>query len=120
MENKKEFCIYTRYGNGKPFVIHYFDNILNAKLKLYEMISLNEERGRAYFVDNDFFENKYSICEKINYYCIKERNVTEFKKYSELENNLKQKDNEKIILLEDFKKRKELKRQETSSDKVII
>lgn len=79
----KEYCIFVRQGEGKPYMLHTFNNINSAKLKLYEMISLEEERQRPYFVDNDFYNNKYNISIKLRYLCIKEREVTEWEKYSE-------------------------------------
>ena len=57
----KEYGIYIRQGSGTPYMIHIFDNLDNAKIKLYDMISLDEERLNPYFVDNDFFENRYDI-----------------------------------------------------------
>ncbi len=93
----KEYGIYIRQHSGTPYMLHIYDNINSAKLKLYEMIQLEEERQRPYFVDNDFFKNKYNISIKLKYYCIKERDVSEWKNYSEEES--KQQDNNKIIFL---------------------
>ncbi len=84
-------------------MIHVYKDITSAKLKLYDMISLEEQRGRPYFVDNDFFDNKYSYCTKLKYFCIKEREVSEFTKYSEEEN--KKRENNKIIYFQNFQKR---------------
>lgn len=79
----KEYCIYQRINSGEPFIIHIFKDINSAKLKLYELINIEEERGRFYFVDNDFFDNKYIYNLKGMYFCIKEREVTEYTKYCE-------------------------------------
>ncbi len=98
----KEYGIYTICNGGTPYMIHFFNDITSAKLKLYDMISLEEERGRPYFVDNDFFKNKYAYCVKLKYFCIKERDVSDFTKYSEKE-TLKKKDNN-IIYFQNFKK----------------
>lgn len=83
-------------------MIHFFNNIDSAKLKLYEMLDLEEERHSPYFVDNDFFNNKYNISTKLKYYCIKEREVSEWQNYSE-EKNKKENDN-KIIFLNNYKR----------------
>ncbi len=53
----KEYGIYIRQYSGTPYMIHFFNDIEIAKLKLYDMISLEEERERPYYVDNDFFKN---------------------------------------------------------------
>lgn len=79
----KQYGIYVRQGSGTPYMIHFFDDINSAKFKLYEMIRLEEERQRPYFVDNDFFNNKYNISTKLRYYCLKIREVSEWENYSE-------------------------------------
>lgn len=79
----KEYGIYIKQGTGRPYMIHFFNNLESAKLKVYEIIQLEEERGRQYFVDNDYFENKYSFAGNLKYICIKERNITNWSNYSE-------------------------------------
>ena len=98
----KEYGIYIRCCGGKPYMLHVFDNIMQAKLKLYDMISTEEERGRPYFVDNDFFDNKYPCSVNLKYYCIQEREVSEFVRYSEEKEVKKEKD--KIVFFQEFKK----------------
>lgn len=98
----KEYGIYIRQGSGTPYMIHIFDNLDNAKIKLYDMISLDEERLNPYFVDNDFFENRYDISIKLKYYCIKEREVSEWQTYSKEKIEEEQKD--KIVYLLNYKK----------------
>ena len=61
------------------------------------MVSLEEERGRPYFVDNDFFDNKYNFSTKLKYFCLKVRDVTEFKPYSEEEEKNNKNDNNIIF-----------------------
>lgn len=92
----KEYGIYIRKGSGTPYMIHFFDNIESAKIKLYEMIKLEEERQRPYFVDNDFFNNKYNISTKLKYFCIKQRDVSEWDNYSKEKS---EKNNNKILYL---------------------
>ena len=50
-------------------------------------------------MNNDFFHNKYNIATKLKYFCIQEREVTEWKKY--FEKNKTTQSN--IIFLKDFK-----------------
>lgn len=90
----KEYCILIKNKNGTPYILDSFNNIENAKLKLLDMILLEEERNRFYFVDNDFFNNKYPFNANGKYFCIKERDVTVWQNYSEKNNNIKE---EKII-----------------------
>ena len=98
----KEYCIYCIWNGGTPFILHTFKNIDSAKAKLFEMISLEGERERPYFVDNDFFDNKYSYAGRLKYFCIKEREITEWNKYSEEKTNIENRN--KIIYINNFKK----------------
>ena len=83
-------------------MIYIYNNIESAKLKLYQMTQLEEERQRPYFVDNDFFRNKYNMVGKLKYFCIKEREVSEWENYSE-EKSKKEFDN-KILYFCNYKK----------------
>ena len=98
----KQYGIYIRQGSGCPYMIHYFDNIFNAKAKLIEMVGVEESRQRPYFVDNDFFHNKYNLVGNLKYFCIKKRDISDWKNYSE--NISLEKENKKIIYIENFKK----------------
>lgn len=98
----KEYCIYCIWNGGKPFIQGTYKTLERAKDCLYDMISLEEERGRQYFVDNDFYQNKYCYVGRLKYYCIKEREITEWKKYSEEEIDIENKN--KIIYINNFKK----------------
>ena len=96
----KEYCIYVRNGGGMPYILNTYNDLNSAKIKLYDMISLEIERNRPYFVDNDFYDNKYNISTKLKYFCIMQREITEWEKYSlektEIKNN--------IIYFNNFKK----------------
>lgn len=96
----KEYCIYVRNGGGMPYILNTYKDLNSAKIKLYDMISLEIERNRPYFVDNDFYDNKYNISTKLKYFCIMQREITEWEKYSlektEIKNN--------IIYFNNFKK----------------
>lgn len=83
----KEYCIYNVWNGGSPFISHVFSDYTSAKVKLLEMVQLEKDRNRLFFVDNDFFENEYHIKGKGKYFCIKEREVSEWKKTKELNEN---------------------------------
>ncbi len=52
------------------------------------MINLEIERNRAYYVDNDFFKNVFPPnLQNSKYFCIKERNVTEWEKTATIQKN---------------------------------
>lgn len=47
------------------------------------MLLYYNERKKMYFVDNDFYNNKYPDFCSTDYYCIKEREVSEWQQYKE-------------------------------------
>ena len=90
----KEYGIYIKNGNGTPYMIDFYKNIDSAKFAVFDIVSLEEERGRQYFVDNDFFYNKYKFAGNLKFICIKERDVSNWSNYSEYA-----KDNKNIFYL---------------------
>lgn len=91
----KEYCIYNVWNGGTPFIYNY-KSFYEAKNALLEMISLEKERGRPYFVENDFYDNEYARGVVGKYFSIKVRDVspwltclieTEEEKFSKLKNN---------------------------------
>lgn len=84
----KEYSIYCIYYGAKPFYLSTFNSFIEAKLKLYDIIDLEIQRNRPYYVDNDFFDNIFSpTLNNIKYFCIKERNVSSWKKTVEESKN---------------------------------
>lgn len=79
----KEYCIYVKKGRCSPYIISSYTDIYATKEALYNMLSLYDIRKKLYFVDNDFFDNKYPEVIASDYYCIKERNVTDWIEYKE-------------------------------------
>lgn len=100
----KEYTLFRRIGQGCPYVIHIRDNLFSVINDLNLMIEYDEDRGKQYFVDNDFYHNKYKFYPNIIYYCIKVREVTKWEKYFE-NIDLKEKhiENTKILNFCDYK-----------------
>ena len=87
----KEYSIYQRHGSCSPFILHTYDNI-----------QTEDERRRPYFVDNDFYNNKYQLSNDLYYLKIIVRDVSDWADYSE-EKEIEE-NNNKIIFINDFKK----------------
>lgn len=81
MHYTKEYCIYCRYNGGTPFILKTFNSFEAAKIKLMEMIILEEERNRPYYVENNFFQNKYVANITGKYFAIKEREISDWVVY---------------------------------------
>ena len=71
-KREKEFCIYIRNGRGSPYNISPYHNFEDALVALNNMVSLEIERGRFFYVDNDFYDNKYPPNMYGKYFCIGE------------------------------------------------
>ena len=79
----KEYCIYVRQGSGMPYVLKTYPDIISAKKCVQRLVDSEEERNRMYFVDNDYFYNKYCHAGNLKYMCIQVREVTKWEKYCE-------------------------------------
>lgn len=99
----KEYTILIKQGSGRSYYLKSYDSLEQAKIELYEMVNLCEERSRPYYVDNDFFNNKYNLATKLRYFCLKEREVTEWEKYSEENSKKNVYNNSNIIFFRDIK-----------------
>ena len=88
----KEYCILVICKGGSPYTIGNYANISSAKQALMNMISDFDQRRKIYYIDNDFYNNKYPLgLQNSIYYQIQEREITEWKKYEENESNLESK-----------------------------
>lgn len=84
-DNSKEYTIFITCKGGKPYSLLTYNNLFEAKQKLYEMIDLEKERRRPYYVFNDFYENEYPASLNCKIFCLKEREITDWENYSEKE-----------------------------------
>ncbi len=98
----KEYGIYIQQGTGSPYMIHIYNNIDSAKSMLYQMIQLEEDRRRPYYVDNDFYKNKYGLVSNVKYMRIKVRDVSDWETYSEEEIE-KEENKSNIVYLNNYK-----------------
>ena len=97
----KEYSIYIKQGSGTPYILHTYPNIFSAKMCIQRLVALEEERNRMYFVDNDYFHNRYSYAGNLKYMRIQVREVTEWENYSEM-NNTKKENN--IVYFKNYQK----------------
>ena len=99
----KEYAIYRRNNGGKPFMLDVYKDNISAKIRINELVSYWEERGYQYYIDNDYYNNKYPLILNNCFYCsIKVREVSEWCNYSEDKKDIK--NNSNIIFFDNFKK----------------
>lgn len=73
----KEYRVYRQNNGGTPFCLRTLQTLSEAKRYIYNCIANYEELHYFYYVDNDFFDNKYSIGLKgLFYFQIQERDVS--------------------------------------------
>ena len=97
-KTKKEFCIYVRNGRGKPYMLSSYPTFREASNALNNIIDYEQERGRIFYVDNDFYDNKYPPNLSGKYFCILQRSITEWKKYESFCSSTSKDKNEKIVM----------------------
>ena len=57
----KEYCIFVICKGGCPYTVGSYPNIAAAKQALINMISDFDKRRKVFYIDNEFWENKYPM-----------------------------------------------------------
>lgn len=78
----KEYTIFITCKGGRAYNLCTFKTFPEVIRALEGMIKLENERHRPYYVFNDFYVNEYPANLSGKTFCIKERTVTEWEKYS--------------------------------------
>lgn len=78
-----EYAIEVIHGKGSPYLVGTYRSSRDAKIALDNMLKLYRVRRKIFFVDNDFYNNEFPNSIGGDYYCIKQRNVSEWTVYSE-------------------------------------
>ena len=81
----KEYTIYFKHGNCKGYTLTSYKSLNSAKSDLYNIVNYEMKFKRAFYVDNDFFDNSFELNNKVFYICILERDVGDWKKSSSQE-----------------------------------
>lgn len=96
----KEYSILIIHDGGSPYYLKNYNTFESCFEALKNIISLEKERGRRYFVDNDFYKNEFQFLgyDKIKYLCIKEREISEWKTLTQENKNKNSKDKNKKVV----------------------
>lgn len=85
----KEFTILNIVNGGSPYYLRSFNSVDQAINAIYNIVSAYDNKRHMFYVDNDFFNNKYPlIFNNCHYIQLQEREVSEWVVYSK-EKNLK-------------------------------
>lgn len=85
----KEYCIFIRYGSACPYRTSPYTSFEKAKQALLLMVEDYEYKNKFFYIDNDFFENKFPLTVGSIYYQIQEREVCNWEKYKKDTNEIK-------------------------------
>lgn len=101
---EKEYCILQINGKGTPFIYHTYSNIFDAKKDLFNLVALEQERNRPYYVNNDFYSNEFTPNCSGKYFCIRQRSVSKWENYFEQQEQQKTNNTEKgnVILFANY------------------
>lgn len=93
-----EFGIEVVHGKGSPYILDGYKSIYDARRALDNILLLYNTRRKTFFVNNDFYDNKFPNSINSDYYCIKQRYVSDWQIYSK-DIKLKSDLNNKVIYL---------------------
>lgn len=75
----KEYSILVKQGTGKAYIHSTYKDYFEAVASLQIIADYEDECHRMYYVDNDFFNNKYSyITDNLKYICLQVREVSDW------------------------------------------
>lgn len=85
----KEYCIFIRCGSACPYRTSPYSSFEEAKKALLNMTDDFEYRNKFFYIDNEFFKNKFPLTATSIYYQIQEREVFEWEKYNKNTNEIR-------------------------------
>ena len=78
---KYEYALYCRHGQGIPFIARTFDDIYEVKRFIQEVEKRHNHYHQIFYIDNDFYENQYSINLNGTYYKFLRRPVSDWQEF---------------------------------------
>lgn len=84
-----QYSIYTVYNGGRPYYGVEYTSLSECREALESIIKYHEKHHHLYYIDNDFFNNKFQYLDKCYYYSIHCREVSE---WDNIDNRDKNKD----------------------------
>lgn len=98
-----EYAICRIVGGGSPYIVNHYRSLTEAIYILRNnFIRDDEKKHRLYYVDNDFFPNKYNNLmglSNFNYYKIVQRKITD---WLDLREETEEEDKSNIIFFENY------------------
>lgn len=79
-----EYCLYTQIDNALPFIteLRYITTPEDLFRKIQEIEKKHNHYKQRFYIDNDFYDNKYSLNSGGIYYKFLRRNVTDWQEFN--------------------------------------
>lgn len=82
-----EYCLYIQVNNALPYItqLAYMTTINDLHRKIQEIEKKHNRYKQRFYIDNDFYDNKYSIKSGGTYYKFLRRPVADWEEFYEYE-----------------------------------
>lgn len=85
-----EFTCYVQVKSGSPYIGTWRgDNMLDVYRQIKEIEKRHGRRRQHFYIDNDFYNNKYNNNDYVYYYRFMQRKVNDWETVSERKNLIK-------------------------------
>lgn len=80
-----EYVLYCRHSDAIPYISRTFDSFPDVLRYIEELEKRHNHYHQIFYIDNDFYENKYSININGTYYKFLRRPVADWEEFTEKE-----------------------------------
>lgn len=81
-----EYSIYTRVGTACPYISGKYNTLEQVMIRIGEIERKHNHYGQLFYIDNDFYQNKYNINITGIYYKVLRRPVADWEEFTTNEN----------------------------------
>ncbi len=85
--SKYEYALYCRVGNACPYIARTFNSIDDVYRFVNDIEKRHNHYRQIFYIDNDFYNNKYNLNCNCTYYKILRRPVSDWVDNWEVEEN---------------------------------
>lgn len=79
---KYEYALYCRVGQACPYIARIFDSINDVYRYVQEIEKKHNHYGQRFYIDNDFYNNRYDLNAGGTYYKFLRRPVFDWEEFN--------------------------------------
>lgn len=91
-KQKYEYGIYCQVGSGTPYIRKIYSDMKQVYVAIEEIEKRHNHYRQLFYIDNDFYDNKYTLQCGGTYYKVLRRPIAEWEEFKKYETS-KQYDN---------------------------